>query len=114
LSSNEIATPGTKGASFEFYIEDRDAAKRFFGPLPDWYTEALQHNIEVARVPDWMKPGEPPAPGSFTDWLGSRSPWLILAAGMLAFSALCFVTAIRIDRTKPIAKSGVRGVRVSD
>jgi len=34
---------------------------RFFGSSPDWYTEALQHNIEVARVPDWMKPGEMPA-----------------------------------------------------
>ncbi len=60
LSSSEIAASGAKGASFEFYIRDADSAKRFFAPLPDWYTEALEHNIEVARVPDWMKPGAPP------------------------------------------------------
>lgn len=46
---------------FYFQIRDEDSAKRFFAPLPDWHTEALEHNIEVARVPDWMKPGEPPA-----------------------------------------------------
>jgi hypothetical protein len=34
LSSDEIALSGTKGASFEFYIRDSDAAKRFFAPLP--------------------------------------------------------------------------------
>jgi hypothetical protein len=76
---------------FDFQIRDSDAAKRFFAPLPEWYTEALQHNIEVARVPDWMKPGEPPTSWSFTGWLDSRRPWLILAAGMLALSVLCFV-----------------------
>jgi hypothetical protein len=85
--------------TFTFRVNDTDAAKRFFAPLPDWWAEALQHNIEVASVPDWMKPGEPPAPWSFSDWLGSRRSWLILAAGMLAASALCFVVAGRIDRT---------------
>ena len=84
---------------FVFHIRDSEAAERFFAPLPDWYTEALRHNIEVARVPDWMKPGEPPASWSFTDWLDSRRYWLILAAGMLALSVLCFVVASQIDRT---------------
>lgn len=98
LSSDEVATSGTKGASFEFYIRDEDAAKRFFGPLPDWYAEALQHNIEVSRVPDWMKPGEPPASLSFTEWLDSRSSWLILAAGMLVLSLFCFVAGSGIDK----------------
>ncbi len=114
LSGSDLAMSETKGASFEFYIEDRDAAKRFFGPLPDWWTEALEHNIEVARVPDWMKPGEPPASWSFTDWLGSRSPWLILAAGMLALSALCFVVGSRIDTTAADAQSSAGAARVSD
>jgi hypothetical protein len=59
---------------------DRYAGERFFAPLPEWHTEALQHNIQVARVPYWMNPGEPPAPLSFTGWLGSRSPVVILAA----------------------------------
>ena len=61
---------------------DRDAGERFFfAPLPEWHTEALQHNIQVARVPYWMSPGEPPTPLSFAGWLGSRSPVVILAAG---------------------------------
>ncbi len=111
LSSNEIAMSGTKGASFEFYIRDADAARRFFAPLPVWYTEALQHNIEVARVPDWMKPGDPPAEWSFTDWLGSRTPWLILVTGMLALSALCFVLGSRIDMTTADTNRSVGGVR---
>jgi len=103
LSNPEIAMSGAKGASFEFYIGDSDAAKRrFFAPLPDWYIEALQHNIEVASVPDWMKPGEPPAPWSLTEWLHSRSSWVILVAGMLASSVLCFVVASRIKRTRVI------------
>jgi hypothetical protein len=101
------APPGftEREIAFDFRIENSDAAKRFFAPLPDWYAEALQHNIEVSRVPDWMKPGEPPASWSFTEWLDSRSPWLILAAGMLALSVLCFVVARRIDRTTANAKS---------
>jgi hypothetical protein len=91
---------------------DRYADQEFFAPLPDWYTEALQHNIEVARVPYWMKPGEPPAPWSFREWLELRSPWLIPAAVLLAVSALCFVTASRVDSTRPTAKNGVGGARV--
>ena len=54
--------------------------------LPDWHAEALQYNIEVASVPDWMKPGEPPASFSFTEWLDSRSSGLVLIAGMLVFA----------------------------
>ena len=111
LSGSDLAMSGTKGASFEFYIEDRDAAKRFFGPLPDWWTEALGDNIEVARVPDWMKPGDPPAEWSFTDWLGSRAPWLVLITGMLALSALCFVLGRRIDMTTDDTNRSVGGVR---
>jgi hypothetical protein len=83
---------------FAFRIENADAAKRFFAPLPDWHTEALQRKIEVSRVPDWMKPGELPASWSFTEWLDSRSSWLIPAAVLLALSALCFVTASRFKR----------------
>ena len=97
LSSADIAASGAKGAFFEFYILDGDSARRFFAPLPGWYTEALQHNIEVARVPDWMKPGEPPAPWSFGEWLELRSSRLILVVGMLMFSASCFIFANRID-----------------
>ena len=103
--------PTTREIVFDFRIETSDAAKRFFAPLPDWYAEALQHNIEVARVPDWMKPGEPPATWSFTEWLDSRSPWLILTAVMLALSVLCFVVASRIDRTMAGTNSSVGGVR---
>jgi hypothetical protein len=83
---------------FEFQIRDSDAARQFFTPLPDWHTEALEHKIEVGRVPDWMKPGQPPAPLAFVDWLDSRSPWLILAAGMLALGVLCLVAASRITK----------------
>lgn len=104
--------PEYREIGFDFRIEDSDAAKRFFAPLPDWHSEALQHKIEVSRVPDWMKPGEPPAEWSLGEWLESRSSWLIPAAALLALSALCFVVASRIDRTRPIAKSGVGGVRV--
>ncbi len=111
LSSDEIAMSGTKGASFEFYIRDSDAAKRFFAPLPDWYAEALQHNIEVARVPDWMKPGEPPAAWSFTDWLSSRSTVFILAAGLVAFSVLCFVVGRRIERITVAEDRSAGGAR---
>lgn len=109
-SDVEFATPtATREITFEFPIRDSDAAKRFFAPLPDWHTEALQHKIEVDRVPDWMKPGEPPAPSSFGEWLESRSSWLIPAAVLLVLSALCFVIAGRIDRTRPIAKSSAGG-----
>jgi len=111
LSSSEIAASGTKGASFDFSIRDADAAKRFFAPLPDWYTEALQHNIEVARVPDWLKPGEPSASWSFTEWLDLRSTWLILASGMLVLSVLGFVVGSRIGRTADGTSSSVGGVR---
>ncbi len=90
---------------------DRYAGERFFAPLPKWHTEALQHNIQVARVPYWMNPGEPPAPLTFTGWLGSRSPVVILAAGMLVLSVLCFVAAGRIDRTTAGTNSSVGGVR---
>jgi len=100
--------------AFDFRIEDTDAAKRFFAPLPGWYAEALQHNIEVSRVPYWMKPGEPPVPWSFTDWLGLRSPWLVLAVGMLASSLLCFVVAGRIDQTVADAQGSAHAARVSD
>ena len=58
-----------------------------------------------------QKPGEPPASWSFAEWLGSRSSVLILAAGMLAVSVLCFVVAGRIDRTTTIAENGAGGVR---
>lgn len=111
-SDVEFATStATRKITFEFPIRDSDAAKRFFAPLPDWHTEALQHKIEVDRVPDWMKPGEPPAPWSFGEWLESRSSWVIPAAVLLALSALCFVAAIRINRVMPTAKAGVGGVR---
>ena len=106
--------PTTREIVLDFRIENSDAAKRFFAPLPDWYAEALQHNIAVSRVPDWMKPGEPAAPWSFTDWLGSRSPWLILAAGVLAFGVLCFVVGSRIDRTVADAQGSAGAARVSD
>jgi hypothetical protein len=99
IDFREYEEPETRRIVFEFQMKDSDAAKRFFAPLPGWYAEALQHNIEVSRVPDWMKPGEPPASWSFTDWLDLRSSWLILAALMLAFSLLCFVVASRIDGT---------------
>jgi len=103
-----------RGIGFDFQIRDSDAAKRFFAPLPDWHTEALQHKIEVARVPDWMKPGAPPASWSFTDWLDSRSPGLILAAGVLAFGVLCFVVGSRIDRILADAQGSAGAARVSD
>jgi hypothetical protein len=102
----------TREIVFDFQIKDDDAAKRFFAPLPDWYAEALQHKIEVARVPDWMKPGEPPASWSFAEWLDSRSLWLIPAAGMLALSVLCFVVTSRIDRTTAIAESSTGAAQV--
>jgi len=101
----------TREVAFDFRIEDSDVTRGFFAPLPDWYAEALQHKIKVASVPDWMKPGEPPSSWSFTGWLGSRSSVLILAAGMLAVSVLCFVVAGRIDRTTTIAENGAGGVR---
>jgi hypothetical protein len=91
-----LAPTPRKSIEFEFQIKDSDAAKRFFAPLPDWYAEAIQRKIEVASVPEWMKPGEPPPSRSFAAWLDRRSPWLILAAGMLALSVLCFVVASRI------------------
>ncbi len=90
---------------FGFRTRDSDEAKQFFSPLPDWYIEALQEKIEVARVPDWMKPGAPVASWSFRGWLDSRRSWLIFAAGMLAVSVLCFVVANRIDGAA--AKNGV-------
>ena len=93
---------------------DRYAGKRFFAPLPDWYTEALQHNIEVTRVPDWMKPGESPASWSFTEWMYFRSPLLILTTGMLALSALCFVVGSRIHTTVADAQGSAGAARVSD
>ena len=99
---------------FDFQIKDNDAAKRFFDPLPDWYVEALQQRIEVGSVPGWMKPGDPPGPGSFADWLDSRSPWLILSAGMLALSALCFVVGRRIHTTVADAQGSASAARVSD
>jgi hypothetical protein len=71
----------------------------------------MQHNIEVARVPVWMKPGEPPAAWSFTDWLYSRRSWLFAAAGILILSALCFVVGSRIDRTAAITNRRAGGVR---
>ncbi len=89
--------PEYREIGFDFRIESSEAAKRFFAPLPDWHTEALQHKIEVDRVPDWMKPGEPPAPWSFGEWLELRSSRLILVVGMLMFSASCFIFANRID-----------------
>jgi hypothetical protein len=102
--TEDVPTPARE-IVFDFRIENSDAAKRFFAPLPDWYAEALQHNIEVSRVPDWMKPGEPPTSWSLGEWLDSRSSWLILAGGMLVLSTLCFLVARRIDRTTGNAKS---------
>jgi hypothetical protein len=102
--------PKYREIGFDFQIRDSDAAKRFFAPLPDWYAEALQRNIEVGSVPDWMKPGEPPATWSFTAWLDSRSFWLILAAGMLGLSVLCLVVASRINKATTGADSSVGGV----
>ena len=93
---------------------DRYAGERFFAPVPEWHTEALQHNIQVARVPYWMKPGEPPARLSFTGWLDSRSTVVILAAGTLVLSVLCFVVGSRIDRTVADAQGSAGAARVSD
>ncbi len=101
IDFREYEEPKAREIVFEFHIRDSDAAKLFFAPLPDWQIEALRRNIEVARVPDWMTPGEPPAPWSFTEWLDLRSPWLVLVAGMLVLSALSFVVARRIDRPRP-------------
>ncbi len=102
LSSDEVARSGTKGASIEFYIRDDDAAKRFFAPLPDWYAEALRQNIEVSRVPEWMKPGEPP---TFPDWLDWQTLWITPALVALALGVICFVTSRRLRATMPDART---------
>jgi hypothetical protein len=115
LTLNDVEVrPKKREIVFDFRIRDSDAARQFFAPLPDWYTEALQHNIEVARVPDWMKPGEAPPSWSFTEWMDSRSPVLILAAGILALSALCFVVGSRIHTTVADAPGSASAARVPD